>query len=104
MYYLLVILKEVYVEKVFVDDRVALRHPDISKEDAAVAWANCIKSRPRIDKNPNEYLAIGADKKGRLIELVALRDTNGDWLIYHAMSPPTKNAKRELQMRRRKTS
>jgi hypothetical protein len=92
------------VDKVFVDDRVTLRHPNISKEDAATAWANCIKSRPRIDKEPNEYLAIGTDGKGRLVELVALRDVQGDWLIYHAMTLPTENAKRELQMERRQTS
>jgi hypothetical protein len=91
------------VDEVFIDDRVTLRHPDISKEDAAAAWANCIKSRPRIDKEPNEYLAIGIDEKGRLIELVAIRDAYGDWLIYHAMTPPTENAKRELQMKRRRT-
>jgi hypothetical protein len=92
------------VDKIFVDDRVASRHPDISEEDAVAAWANCINSRPRIDKDPNEYLAIGVDGKGRLIELVVLRDANGDWLIYHAMCPPTENAKRELRMKRRKLS
>ena len=90
------------MDRVFVDDRVSLRHPNISKEDATTAWGNCIKSRPRLDKNSSEYLAIGTDGKGRLIELVALRDTEGDWLIYHAMTPPTENAKRELQMHRRK--
>jgi hypothetical protein len=90
------------VDRVFVDDRVTLRHPSISKEDAATAWTRCIRSRPRIDKDPNEYLAIGTDEKGRLLELVALRDAEGDWLIYHAMTPPTENAKRELQMKRRR--
>jgi len=92
------------MDRVFVDDRVSLRHPDISKEDAAAAWGNCIKSRPRLDKNPDEYLAIGTDDKGRLLELVVLRDSEGDWLIYHAKTPPTENAKRELQMGRKKTS
>jgi hypothetical protein len=100
----LIIPKEVYVDKVFVDDRATLRLPNISKEDVETAWRNCVKSRPRIDKNPSEYLAIGTDGKGRLLELVALRDTKGDWLIYHAMTPPTENAKRELQMKRRQTS
>ena len=92
------------MDRVFVDDRVPLRHPEISKEDAATAWRNCIKSRPRLDKNPSEYLAIGTDGKGRPLELVALRDTAGDWLIYHALTPPSENAKRELQMNRRKPS
>ncbi|MCL2654606.1 MAG: hypothetical protein FWD65_02780 [Coriobacteriia bacterium] len=91
------------MDKVFVDDRVPQRHPNISKNDAMVAWKNCMRSRPRINKNPSECLAIGVDGKGRLLELVALRDTEGDWLIYHAMTPPAENAKRELQFDRRKS-
>ncbi|MDR1088558.1 MAG: hypothetical protein LBL23_04740 [Coriobacteriales bacterium] len=91
------------MNKIFVAKRVTLRHPDISEEDAAKAWANCIKSRPRIGKNPDEYLAIGMDGEGRLIELVVIRDAEGDWLIYHAMTPPTENARRELQMKQRKS-
>lgn len=89
------------MNEVFVDDRVLLRHPNISKEDARAAWLNCVKSRPRLHKNPNEYLAIGIDGKGRYLELVAIRNDEGDWLIYHAQTPPQKNAKRELQLGRR---
>jgi len=69
-----------------------------------MAWRNCIKSCPRLGKDPDEYLAIGTDGKGRLLELVATRNTEGDWLIYHAKTPLTTNAKRELQMERKKTS
>ena len=104
MYYFLVIPQKVSMDSIFVDDRVPLRHPDISKEDAAAAWKNCIRSRPRHDKDPDEYLAIGTDGKGRLLELVAIRDREGDWLIYHAVSPPTEGVKRELRMNREKTS
>ena len=82
-------------------DRIAERHPDISQEDVKAAWKSCIRSIPRIGKNPDEYLAIGTDRQGRLIELVAIRNEEGDWLIYHAMTPPTDNAKRELGMGRR---
>ena len=90
------------MNRVYVDDRVPLRHPEISKKDAADAWINCIKSLPRIDKNPDEYLAIGADENGRLIELVVVRDAEGDWLIFHAVTPPSENAKKEFQARERK--
>lgn len=89
------------MDRVFVDDRVPRRHPDVSKEDAIAAWENCIASKPRIDKNPNEYIAIGVDGKGRLVELVAIRNGDGDWLIYHAQTPPQENAKRELEIGRR---
>lgn len=88
------------MDRIFVDDRVPKRHPQIEKQDAIDAWANCVKSCPRLKKNPDEYLAIGVDKKGRFLELVAIRDAFGDWLIYHAITPPTDNALRELRMGR----
>lgn len=84
------------LDRVFVDDRVPQRHPDVSKADAKAAWENCIASKPRLHKNPNEYIAIGIDDKGRFIELVAIRNSEGDWLIYHAQTPPQQRAKREL--------
>lgn len=86
------------MNKVYVDDRVETRHPDqhIEKADAINAWYNAIRSKPRLEKNPNEYLVIGVDGKGRLMELVAIRNDEGDFLIYHAFTPPQENAKREL--------
>lgn len=86
------------MNEAYADDRVETRHPEqrITKEDAVAAWYNAIRSRPRIEKNPDEYLAIGIDGKGRLMELVAIRDDEGDFLIYHAFIPPQDNAKREL--------
>lgn len=91
------------MNEVYADDRIETQHPEqcITKEDAITAWYNTIRSKPRIDKNPNEYLAIGIDGKGRLMELVAIRDDEGDFLIYHAFIPPQDNAKRELGIRGR---
>ena len=88
--------------QVFVDDRVPARHLDVSKQDAIDAWYDCVKSAPRLGKDPGEYLAIGFDRKGRQIELVAVRNADGDFLIYHAMTPPSANARRELGLGRRK--
>lgn len=90
------------MDRIYVDDRVPKRHPEIEKQDVVDAWMNCVRARPRLEKNPDEYLAIGIDKKGRFIEMVALRDSLGDWLIFHAMAPPTDNALRELHMGRSK--
>lgn len=77
------------------------RHPEISEEDVADAWVGCIKAVPRLDRNPNEYIAIGCDSKGRLLELIAVRLGTGEWLIYHAFTPPTHKALQELGMTRR---
>ena len=89
------------MDSVFVDDRIPLRHPEIEKQDAIDAWGNCVRSCPRLEKNPDEYLAIGVDKKGRFLEMVVIRNSSGDWLIYHAVTPPTENALRELGMGRK---
>lgn len=86
------------MDRAYVDDRVVTRHPEqkIEKADAVTAWNNAIRGRPRLEKNPAEYLAIGIDGKGRLMELVAIRNDDGDFLIYRAFTPPQPNAKREL--------
>ena len=81
---------------IYVHERVERRHPDLSKADVAFAWSNAFVSRPRLDKDPDEYLALGFDANGRLLEMVGIRDEEGDWLVYHALTPATKKAKREL--------
>ena len=87
---------------IYVDDRIPLRHPEIQKPDVIYAWKNSVRSCPRLEKNPDEYLAIGIDGKGRFLEMVGIRDSYGDWLVYHALTPPTDNALRELEMGRKK--
>lgn len=86
------------MNEIYADDRIEWRHPEqhITKNDAIAAWKNAIRSRPRIEKNPDEYIAIGIDNKGRIMELVAIRNDEGDFLIYHAFIPPQINAKKEL--------
>jgi hypothetical protein len=86
-----------FVEEVSIHPRVHQRHPEITDEDVLDAWASCILSRPRLDKNPNEYLAVGVDTNGRLIELAAIRGADGSWTIFHAMTPPTKKTLIELR-------
>lgn len=91
------------MDKIFVLDRVHERHPELTKEDAAHAWEYCIKSMPRLDKEPEEHVGIGYDASGRLIEVVAIRNEAGDWLIKHAQTPPQESIKRELGFGRGKS-
>lgn len=74
--------------QVIVDPRVHQRHPEIGDEDAVAAWYGAICCMPRTWKNPHEYVAVGFDRRGRFMEIVAVRMSCGDWLIYHAMTPP----------------
>ncbi len=88
-------------ERVAVLDRVPKRHPDVSKKDAATAWNNCVACAPAFDKDPDRYVAVGIDGKGRQLELVVLRKEGGLWLIIHAQYPPQHDIKRRLGFERR---
>ena len=90
------------MDRIFVLDRIPMRHPDVSKEDAAHAWFHCIRSMPRLGTDPEEHVGIGYDSSGRLLEIVALRNERGDWLIKHAQTPPQESIKRVLGFGRRK--
>ncbi len=81
---------------VIVHSRITERHPEIQEKDVLVAWEHCIRSIPRLEKNSSEYAAVGVDGNGRLIEMIGVRLIDGLWLIYHAMTPPSKKILSEL--------
>ena len=80
--------------------RVFARHPELDEASVTSAWNGAVMSTPRLDRRPDEYLAIGFDAKGRLIEMVGVRGDLGNWLIYHATTPPSDKTYRELGIRR----
>ena len=84
---------------IYVHNRICAQHPDLAKDDVAFAWSNAFVSRPRLDKDPREHLALGFDQNGRLLEMVGIRGAEGDWLVYRALTPATKKARRELGYR-----
>ena len=90
------------MDRVYVLRRVEQRHPDVTREDAAHAWKHCVRSMSRIGTEPEEHVGIGYDASGRLLEVVAVRDAKGDWLVKHAQTPPQERVKRELGLGRRK--
>lgn len=77
-------------------DAHALRH-GVAEEDIRYAWRNFVRLRHRGTPNEGQVLAIGPDRRGRLIQMVAVERAFGV-LIYHAMRPPTERALRELGM------
>lgn len=94
---------EAGLERVVVLDRVPERHPEVSKEDAEDAWCNCLMSTPAFKGDPDRYLAVGVDGKGRLIELVVVRKPRGLWLVIHAQTPPQEGIRKRLGIDRRKS-
>lgn len=84
------------MEKVIVHPRIHSRHPEISDQDVIDAWDGCMRSIPRLADNAGEFILLGCDSRGRLIEMVAKRLDVDDWLIFHAVTPPTKKTLKEL--------
>lgn len=85
---------------VFILDRIFERHPELSRHDVEVAWDNAACHMPRLDGRPFECMAIGFDTHGRAVEMIGRRNQAGDWVVYHAFTPPTRKALREMGLGR----
>ena len=82
--------------KLIVHPRIAKRHPEIKTDDVVTAWNNCTRFIPRLSNSKDDYIAIGADSKGRMIEMVATIDDSGSFVVYHAKTPPSSEILKEL--------
>lgn len=78
---------------VIVHKRIMERHLELTEQDVD-AWA----SRTHC-AHPFETMALGYDGKSRLIEMIAL-PKNACWMIYHAMTPPSRKFLTEIQGKR----
>ena len=83
------------MDTIIVHPRVTEKRPELLERDVLDAWNNCIHAKRRADKDTIEYIAVGSDQNGRLIEAVAKLDGEA-WLLYHAMTPLSKKTLKEL--------
>lgn len=84
--------------RVRVHARVSRTHPEISVTDVRTAFVGALASRAR-DTHPPQWLGIGVDTHGRLLQFVAIEESPDSWLVFHAMAATTK-ALRELGLER----
>ncbi len=85
--------------KTIVHPRIVEWHPELSEEAVTEAWENYALAATRV---PGEReLRIGYDLHGRCLEMVGALTDEG-WLIYHAMTPPSKKTMREASKARRR--
>ncbi len=76
----------------------ALKH-GLQEDEVVFAWQNVFEFRRRSgNKLPAHYLALGTLPCGKLVELVAY-STGCEWVIFHAMSPPTPGVMKEFERR-----
>jgi hypothetical protein len=87
--------------EIIVHPRIVKRHPELNEEDIREAWDNFLISGLRMEsKRFPEELRVGYDKLGREIEMVGTM-SGGIWLVFHAMTPPSKKTITELDKIRR---
>ena len=89
------------MDELVIHPRVFERHPELKKEDVVTAWKNSYYEamRPESPNHP-EFLWIGEDDQGRVIEMVGTPIENG-WLVYHANTPLSKRTRIEIRKARR---
>jgi hypothetical protein len=77
------------VLRVRVHPRVTERHPEVSMSAVIAAFEGTLRSRAR-DTHPVQWVGVGTDTSGRLVEYVAVEDEPDGWLVFHAMPATTK--------------
>ena len=70
--------------RVRVHPRVPARHPEITASDVIEAFEGTLRSRAR-DTHPVQWVEVGPDASGRLLEYIAVEDEPDGWLVFHAM-------------------
>jgi predicted glycosyltransferase len=84
------------MSQIIVSSRIKKRHPNVNDEDVVHAFKSMLRHKQR---EGDEYIAIGVDSKGRILELVYIYNFEHDFfLVYHALVPPTKKTLSELEM------
>ncbi len=84
--------------RVRVHPRVINRHPEVTAENVTEAFEGTLRSRAR-DTHPVQWVGVGTDSTGRLLEYIAVEDEPDGWLIFHAM-PVTKKVLVEVGLGR----
>lgn len=70
--------------RVRVHPRVSAKRPEITEQDVQIAFEEALRSRSR-DTDPVQWVGVGMDRKGRLLEFIAVEDEPDGWLVFHAM-------------------
>lgn len=83
--------------------RIHRTHPDIDQQDILEVWRNALVSAPVINSQGSRkvWLTLGFDRQGRLMELASVNDDARLWMVFHAMTPPSRKALREFLTRGR---
>lgn len=73
-----------------VHPRVFEQHPELTEDDVYAAFETTLRRVPRFDTDPMQWVGVGMDSRGRLLQWVAVEDAPSNWHIFHAMNATTK--------------
>ena len=77
----------------------AFKH-GLTEEQIRFAWDNFVRKQHRNVPQEDEIIAVGYDREGSFIEIVAINGAAGV-LVYHATVPPTSKFLKEIGLLRR---
>jgi hypothetical protein len=83
--------------RVVVHERVNRKRPDIKVADVVQAFESALRSRPR-STHPIQWVGVGLDSGGRLLEFIAVENEPDGWFVFHAM-PATNKVLKEVGLR-----
>ena len=84
--------------QIHVHPRIANKRPEITPADVEAAVCGALRSRPR-STDPVQWVGVGMDASGRLLEFIAVEQGPDEWLVFHAMAATNKVLK-EIGLRR----
>lgn len=84
--------------RVEVHPRVATKRPNLVDEVVVTAFEHALRSTSRLATNPLQWVGVGIDSAGRLLEWVAVENEPDGWLIFHA-APATETTLREVGLK-----
>lgn len=73
----------------------------LTNEEIEHAWRNAFEwARRDRDDGKTEYIVLGVDSRGRVVEMVARSVADIGYIVFHAKTPPSETALRELGLDR----
>lgn len=81
-----------------VHSRVHAKRPDIDDADAVAAFGSAVAKVAR-KTDPVQYVGVGVNGNGRLLEFIAAEVGSDEWLIFHC-APLSKSILKELGLGR----
>ncbi|MCL2463671.1 MAG: hypothetical protein FWF28_01185 [Micrococcales bacterium] len=73
-----------------VHPRVQDKRPDVGPTDVVAAFEGTLRKVPRTDTDPTQWVGVGMDGRGRLLQYAAIETGPDHWLVFHAMPATAK--------------